>query len=246
MLGGAVSAAPMLRLSNSVVTAQAAVGATASNQILQAGNLGDGILSPSASFSADITWLAVSVGGSQVCPAYFDGTCNPIHFMFSSAKLAAGNYTARVTVSDPNAIDSPQVVIVNLQVGPTPIVEYLAPGTTASVNIGFCGGISAPSACANGVTAGLEWLTLVVSSATCFLTEQAVFSVPVNMTLGTYNGNISISPPIGGNIPVTLHVVAPPVVVSTPSVSQISLQVAQNGPALTYPFLPAISLSNSR
>jgi hypothetical protein len=151
----AASAAPVLRIGpNSVVTAHVAVGATGTSQTLLAGNIGDGVLSLSVAITPAITWLAVSVLPLVVCPAYFDGTCNAIQFTFKSAGLAAGSYSARVTVSDPNAVDSPQVVIVTLFVGdPQAIEKYVAPGTTTDIPF--------PSS----TFTGCSWCPLEVSTA---------------------------------------------------------------------------------
>ena len=110
VLTGAVSAAPMLRLSNSVVTVEAPLGGNPNNQFVSWSNAGDGTLSLSFSISPTVSWLAVSAAGPTGC-----SSC--IQFTFNTANLQAGNYTARVTVSDPNAVDSPQVVIVTAFIG---------------------------------------------------------------------------------------------------------------------------------
>src|SRR5438105_568890 len=64
---GAVSAAPRLRLTNTVVYAQVAVGANAPDQALDAYNIGDGSLSLTALIPPSVTWLAVSIGPAHVC-----------------------------------------------------------------------------------------------------------------------------------------------------------------------------------
>ena len=238
------SAAPMLRLSNTVVSANAAVGGTAASQSLFAENAGDGTLSPSAVVDLSPAWISVSVGGlAESCSGV--ATCYPIQFVFQSASLAAGMYTARVTISDPNAIDSPQVIIVTLQVGPTPINRYLAPDTSASVTIGsFCNGFS-ESSCPGGTVStagGGDWLSLTIQMEGTIGFEEAVLSPAAGLALGTYTGNIALP---SGNLPVTMHVVQPPVTMANPSTNQIDLRVAQNGPAATYPFLPYVSLTDS-
>ena len=244
MITGAVSAAPMLRLANSVVTAQVAVGVNAPAQTIAVTNAGDGTLSPTVSVSPPAAWLAAG---------YCDA-CHYLQFGFGSAGLAAGTYTARVTVSDPNAIDSPQVVIVTLQVGspePTAFDEYIAPGATASLwqtsavctpTPGSCSGLSLAT---SGADSG--WLKVSASSEGSFGFSVQVYSAslapPASMTPGTYSGTISVSGDYSQGIPVTMQLTTLPIAV--PSTKQISLQLAQNGPATTYPFLPYISLSNS-
>jgi uncharacterized protein (TIGR03437 family) len=243
----AVSAAPMLRLSNSVVTVHAAVRATAASQTLQAFNAGDGTLSLSVAVTPAISWLALSILPPLTCPAYFNGSCNPIQFTFTSAGLAPGSYTARVTLSDPNAIDSPQVVIVTLFVGdPQAIEKYVAPGTTTDVpfpSSTFTGCFWCPLEVSTANGGG--WLSVVLAGAGTFYYDQSIRLAPsASLAPGTYTGNIAnLNNPVVQNIPVIMHVTTLPIAV--PSTNQISLQLAQNGPATTYPFLPYISLTNS-
>jgi uncharacterized protein (TIGR03437 family) len=215
-------------LSSSVVLAQTPVGVAATAQGLLATNAGDGTLSLSVAASPYVPWLGVAIGPGNV-----------IQFTFAS--LAAGTYTASVVVSDPNAIDSPQVVMVTLQVGPAPIVEYLAPGKSAVVTLPFTCLFCTGRASTND---GGGWLAVGASSMGTIVYPQYVqVSPPTNMAPGTYNGTVAITGNVSQNIPVTLHLTTLPI--ATPSTNQISLQLAQKGPAVTYPFVPFISLSNS-
>jgi uncharacterized protein (TIGR03437 family) len=67
---------------------------------------------------------------------------------------------------------------------------------------------------------------------------------PVDMAPGTYTGNVTISSSTDdGIIPVTLRVTTQPIAVA--STDRIDLRMAQGGPAVTYPFLPFVSLSNA-
>ena len=253
----AVSAAPMLRLSNSVVTAQILAGTTAAAQTLQAYNMGTGTISVSASVSPPVPWLVVAVG--QVPCSYPGGVCDPIQFTFNTASLADGNYTASVTVSDPNAVDSPQVVIVTLQVGDAqPLYEYLPPGSSAFVSIAPGGLTQCVLRLGNGncpdftasTTDGGAWLSIAEFSSGTFgfmyySSFQIRFAPPANMPSGTYAGNVGVSSPGAPsyNVPVTMQVTTLPI--ATPSTNQINLHLAQNGSATTYPFLPYVSLTNS-
>jgi uncharacterized protein (TIGR03437 family) len=242
VLTGAVSAAPVLRLSNSVVTVEAPLGGTPNNQFVSWSNAGDGTLSLSFSISPTVSWLAVSAAGPTGC-----SSC--IQFTFNTANLQAGNYTARVTVSDPNAVDSPQVVIVTAFIGgwpPLAVDQYVAPGTTVNIPLRNDALCFPPTSCSGVVTTadGGKWLSLIVASEGTLQYFQSIgLQPPAGMAPGTYTGNVAIGPPIGENIPVTMRLTTLPIAV--PSTAQISLQLAQNGPATTYPFLPFISLSNS-
>jgi len=242
MFSAAASAAPILRLLNSVVTVEAPVGATPASQTLLAFNIGDGTLSPAVSVPAAITWLAVTVGAPQAC-GYPGGTCNTIQFTFNTASLPAGTYTASLTVSAPNAIDSPQVLIATLQIGPVPVNRYLNPGASAVVPLSSYSICYMCSASASTASGG-GWLSIVLASAETFSYATAMrLAPPANMAPGTYTGNVAVFGPVAENIPVTMQVTTLPIAV--PSATQITLQLAEDGPAATYPFLPYISLSNS-
>jgi uncharacterized protein (TIGR03437 family) len=225
---GTLFATPILRLQNSVITAQTAAGVAAAPQGLLASNAGDGTLSLSVAPPFYVAWLGVAIGPGNV-----------IQFTFAS--LPAGTYSASVVVSAANAIDSPQVVMVMLQVGPVPIVQYLAPGKSTVVNLPFtCLFCSASASTKDGG----GWLTVGFSSLSTILYPTYVeLSPPVNMAPGAYSGTVAVTGPVVQNIPVTMNLTALPIAV--PSPNQLSLKLAQNGPATTYPFIPLVSLSNS-
>jgi len=64
-----------------------------------------------------------------------------------------------------------------------------------------------------------------------------------SMAPGMYTGSVWIRDYASRTIPVTMRVTTDPIAV--PSVSRIDLRLAQGGPAVSYPFLPGISLANS-
>jgi uncharacterized protein (TIGR03437 family) len=241
----AISAAPMLRLSNSVVTAEAAVGATPASQTLHATNAGDGTLSLSVSIPQTASWVAASVDAK-----------NAIQFTFNTASLTAGTYTGRLTVSDPNAIDSPQVVIVTLFIGgwpPKQVDQYVAPGRNLYVPFnpgGISGCTKSPgnNTCPSISTKTQDGGTWLSVSYSCMGTGgfsecgpyQILVSAPSSMAVGDYSGTVTVDSQV---IPVSMHVTTLPI--ALPSQAQISLRLAQNGPATTYPFLPYVSFSNS-
>src|SRR5215469_13932279 len=129
----ALSAAPQLRLSTTAVgPLSVGVGANAAAQSINAFNLGDGSLNMSVSSSA--SWLSASIGASTNCPAGPVPTCLPISVSLSTNSLAIGTYTESITLTDPNAIDSPQTITVTVQiVGPPSTVDlYVSPNNGAS------------------------------------------------------------------------------------------------------------------
>ena len=224
----------MLRLPSSVVFESVAVGGSVAAYTLTATNAGDGTLTLTASVPPAITWLAASVSG------------NLIQFTFRTANLAVGTYTGLVTVADPNAVDSPQVVTVTLQVGgaaPPPVDRYVAPGTITNIPSG--GGLCF-STCPSSVTTsdGGSWLSIGVTAAATILYYDSIrLAPPLGMPDGTYTGTVTYGESRQITVPVTMHVTTLPIV--APSTNQINLRLAQNGPAAAYPFVPAISLTNS-
>jgi len=111
-------AAPMLRLTTTVVfPLPVTVGAAPTTQTIEAFNIGDGSLALTVRVPPSITWLSASVGAAGACTTVDRSSCIPLRFTLNTASLAAGTYTAGVTVEDPHAIDSPQVVTVTVRVG---------------------------------------------------------------------------------------------------------------------------------
>jgi uncharacterized protein (TIGR03437 family) len=251
-----VSAAPQLRLANSVVEVQTAVGAAAPVQTLEAFNIGDGMLSLSVSVPPSVTWMSASVGAAGPCVYIQDSPpCIQLSFTFNTTNLAPGTYSADVTVSDQQAIDAPQTVVVVVQVGsagPVAVDRYLAPGTTSDIPFtlyapgdkGFC------SLCPSvNITTqdGGQWLTLATAGEGTLPFLYSYFihlAPPANMPTGTYTGSVAITNSTDSRtIPVTMRLTTQPIAV--PSTSHISLRLAEDGPAAAYPFLAPISLANA-
>jgi uncharacterized protein (TIGR03437 family) len=254
---GWLAATPTLRLSNTVLgISYVPVGAPNTTATLDAYNTGDGTLSLSVWIPPGVTWVSASVG-TGVCAfnVYPGAPCTPIQFTLSTASLSVGMYAASVTVVDAHANDAPQVVVVAAWVGgpnynfPPSIDASVAPGTAATVTADFvpvatsptratCPGI--PSSTQDGGT----WLSLDVGLngtmlATSSCSVNIILAPPAQMPAGTYTGVLNYA---GTPSPVTMRVESPPYAV--PSVSQISLQLAEGAPAMAYPFLPAIALGN--
>jgi hypothetical protein len=236
-----LSATPVLRLSNTAVSVQ--------SNVLQAYNAGDGTLVVAVSIPQEVPWLTASVGGS--CPSGTPPSCVLIQFNFNTEKLAAGMYTASVTVLAQGAVDSPQIVTAAVVV----VGSYY--GVDSYLSMGATSVIAVTPPCASHVDTytsaqdGGTWLWVAkntLGSADC--PSYDIHLTPTSsMVPGTYSGNfeqsgfidsVGIGHDYGFSIPVTMHLVAQSLAV--PSPIQIKLTLAQGGPVMNYPFVPAISL----
>jgi uncharacterized protein (TIGR03437 family) len=251
MCSGPVLAVPMLRLSSTVVFVQVNVGLSPPIQTLLAYNIGDGSLSPGVSVAPEITWVTASVGSAQACTFGIVASCIPLQFTLSTENLARGTYTAEVTVSDPRAIDAPQVVVVTVQVGQLPVAidQYMAPGIVSDFLIGQCGhGATNCPITKVSTNDGGTWLAVAVSAMGTTiggtLTYYVQLAPPASMVPGTYTGVVAVDDSIAySTIPVTMRLTTRPIAV--PSTAKVNLRLAQGGPAMTYPYLPFISLRNT-
>ncbi len=137
-----LSAAPRLNLIQNSLTVSVPLGTNGPKETLDTFNIGSGTLSLTASSS--VPWLAPTVGTSQVCG--LRGGCYPVTIAFDTASLTAGSYTGVITLSDPNAVDSPQNITVTAQVGgdvPNSLTFYAAPGSSTSATFTTNGPITA-------------------------------------------------------------------------------------------------------
>ena len=126
-LASVASAAPRLGLSNTTVgTINTLPGQAGPTQTVQAYNLGDGSLTLTATASA--SWLSATVGAKTAC-AQAGGGCYAVSIALNTAALATGTYTDFITLTDPNAVDSPQdiAVTVNTTGVPSSITAYVTP-----------------------------------------------------------------------------------------------------------------------
>ena len=127
------TAAPVLRLSNSWLVTRWERGPPA----LEAYNAG--VRSASVSVEQGVSWLAVSIGAPGSCTdTAFPGPCVRVQFQLNTAALAPRTFIAQVTISDPHAIDAPQVVMVTVHAGPPDPVSVdriLAPGGSADAPV---------------------------------------------------------------------------------------------------------------
>jgi uncharacterized protein (TIGR03437 family) len=218
-----LSAAPRLNLIQTSLTVSVPVGTNGPTYSLDTFNIGDSTLNLTASSS--VPWLVPTAGTSQVCG--LRGGCYPVAIAFQTSSLAAGTYNGIVTLSDPNAIDSPQYIYVTAQVGgdvPGNLVFYLAPGGTTSATFTTNGNIKA-------TVSGASWLTTSTSANA----GSGDFVTTVTATAGSsmaataYNGTITIAGSSFASdnkqISVSLNVTTQPI--AEASSSSLSFNIAQ-------------------
>src|SRR5579872_5874429 len=105
-------AAPQLRLVSSTVgPVTVAAASNGSTQTVEAYNIGSGSLN--LTVSSSVSWIGATVGTPRACTTTrASQNCIPLNFALNTQALPAGSATGIVTVSDPNAIDSPQTITV--------------------------------------------------------------------------------------------------------------------------------------
>jgi hypothetical protein len=151
-------------------------GADPAARALSVSNLGGGTMSWSASENG--AWLSVSTSGETV-------TVTP-----AIAGLAAGTYTAQVTVTAPGATGSPMTIPVTLTLDPPPTPPVLSASPAALAFSGTEGG-SSPAAktisVSNSGGGTLEWAA----------SEDAAW-LAVSPASGSQNGTVTVTASIGG------------------------------------------------
>jgi uncharacterized protein (TIGR03437 family) len=223
-LAGSLAAAPMLRLSSSVIGPYSiATGANGAPQTVEAWNAGDGSLSLQVSSSA--AWAVPTVGAAQPCSTRV-GTCLPIQVALQTASLAQGAYTGTVTVVDPNAIDAPQTIAVTAEIGgnvPNQLVLYAAPGGSATATITTNQYVNVSVATQNGQS----WLAVAASGVGSF-SFGVTYTIGATPQAGTAPGDTHGSLGVFGSsfapdnktVDVLLHVTTSPIAAaSAPSLA---------------------------
>ena len=226
-----LSATPRLNLIQTALAVSVPTGTNGPKYTLDTFNIGSGTLSLQASSS--VPWLVPTVGTSQVCG--LRGGCYPVSIAFQTASLAAGTYTGVITLSDPNAIDSPQYITVTAQVGgdvPSNLTFYLAPGGVTSTTFSTNGPVTAK-------VSNAPWLTTSTSAnaATGSYVTTITATAGSSMAATDYNGTVTISgssfAPDNKQISVALNVTTQPI--AQASSSSLSFDIAQGGQAQTDP-----------
>lgn len=226
LLGAAtLGAAPRLALTQTAFSVAVVPGSNGTTQNLDAANIGDGTLNPQATSS--VTWLVPTVG-TAAAKCSLKGTCYPVQIALQTASLTAGTYTGTVTITDPNAVDAPQFVMVTVMVGgsvPSTINFYLPPGGTATQD--FITG----SPVSHTVIPASSWLSLAQDGVGTF-----TFNVPYKLTAqagakmatGPYNTTVTLAgssfAPDNTSIAVTMNVTTQPILETSSTVSLTGVQ----------------------
>jgi len=173
---------------NAIGTLNIAPG-TNGTATVQASNIGSGTLNLTASPSAP--WLSATVGALGSCPNS-GGNCYLISIAVASGTLPPGNYTEYVTLTDPNAIDSPQdvAITVNTSAGvPPSLTAYVMPFGSLIQSASFP--VVTTGTGVTGTTStqtGGNWLQFM---------KAAPWSIQVEalsgQSAGTYTGQVVIS-----------------------------------------------------
>jgi uncharacterized protein (TIGR03437 family) len=249
--GNAASASFSITISGSAGTPQMTVSPTSISFTVQAGasnipgaqtiTIGS---TTSAVFNYTATattnsggnWLALQSSGTGSTPGSI--TVGLVNF----AGLSPGPYTGSITISS-QASNSPVVVQVNLTVLLVPTLTV----NPSSFSVGQIGSINSTptqraivvtstvptsfTAVASTQNGGSSWLSVSPAQGA---TPPGILTVTVNgggLAVGTYVGNIAITPVGGGasvKVTITLDVLAPAVIVATPA--PLSFMSSEGGP----------------
>ncbi len=232
-------AVPRLRLSSTVVgPVTIAPGANAAAQDLEAYSVADRDVSSETenlrlTLSSTVAWVSGTASALRPCVRRA-GNCVPIRLTFSTQSLQAGVYSGTVLVSDPNALDAPQRILVTVSVGstlPDRVNLYVAPnGSTDEFNF-----VTNTAAVDAAVAPSNSWLTLLQDSAGTFNFVRPFILRGKHQTgqaEGTYNGTVTLrnSALAADNktTNVTLQVTSQPI--ATASRNSVRVRLAQNAP----------------
>ena len=204
------------------------------NIFIEAWNSGDGNLNlqVDGGFSP---WLQPRLSGSQACSFDPGRSCQIIDVFFGSASLPNGTFQGNITVSDPNAMDSPQRTPVTIHVDGT-IPERI--DLYAAANLGSTDEFSfqTPTGPSPTVRVSPAGQYLSVSSSGLgsfrFVHEHLIrATVAAGMGAGDQQGSVEISGSTfaadNRTVPLTLHITNGPI--ADPSQSTIRISAIQGG-----------------
>ena len=220
-----LTAAPQLRLSTTAIgPVYVESGGSAATQTVNAFNIGDGSLNLTVASSA--TWLSASVGSLANCPSGAVTSCNPIRVSMTTTGLPIGTYTESLTVSDPNAIDSPQNISVTVQVNgaPNSVDLYVTPSTGPAPSAAFSvnTGVSVQSSVKTSDNSAWLSFALAGGGSFSFYTPYQILATAQAGQNGNYTGTVTLSgsPNSSDNtaVNVNLHVTTQPILQISPIV----------------------------
>ena len=197
-------AVPRLRLSSTVVGPVTIVqGANATAQDLEAYSVADREFTAETenlrlTFSSTVPWVSAAASTARTCVRRA-GLCIPVRLSFSTQSLQAGQYSGTVLVADPNAIDAPQRILVNVSVGSTlpDRINFYVPPNGASDEFNFATNLPAAGAAniETTVAPSNSWLTLLQQSAGTFNFVRPFLIRATHLpgqAEGTYNGTLQL------------------------------------------------------
>ncbi len=207
----------------------------------EAWNAGDGSLNLTVS-GGESAWLTPVITGTQPCS--FDGsrTCTRVRVLFDAAALPNGTQQGVITVSDPNAVDSPQQVPIKIYVGgnvPERIDLYVRPVVGDSDSVEFQTGdhrqpVAQPALRPNPAGQYLSVSSSGLGSFRFLHTHRITGTFRSGLAVGDRDGTVTVTgstfPADNRTIPVTLHITNSPIV-RTPA--QLSFATAQGMAAPT-------------
>lgn len=227
-------AAPKLRLTATTLgPVSVTQGGSASQQTIEAYNAGDGNLT--LQVASSVPWLTASVAPARVCNVQ-EGSCIPINIQFQTASLARGVFSGTITVSDPNALDAPQNIVITVQVGggvPDVANLYVAPnGSVDEVKFSSNSNLSYSAT----TTSGGPWLNISLDGTGSFrfVFPYRITGRPLEgMGEGSYTGSIVVSgsqvAAENKTIPVRLQVTSQPI--ARVNVTDAAFRVSSGAPA---------------
>lgn len=216
-------AAPKLRLTTTTIgPVSTTLGQNGKLQSLGARNEGDGALR--LSFTSSVPWLTAQVGLNIPCSDSLGKTCIGINVGVNTAGLSKGVVTGTLRVSDPNALDAPQDVVVIVQVGggvPDSMNFYVAPDGTSTTQRITTSNSFTPNAFS---PAGGVSLMVNVPAAGSYATAynyDVVVSAPEGTSEGAYVGQLNVQgsaiPTDNKQIPVFIQVTSQPIAKPSPA-----------------------------
>ena len=220
--GGGLS--PVISVSPSSLQVNVAVGTNPTNNTLSVSNAGGGTLS--YTISDDASWLSCSPASGTST-----GELDTITVTYSTSGLAAGIYTAAITIAASGASNSPQTIPVTLTVSAssTPAISRspvsLSPSTSEGANASsqsFLVSNAGGGTLSYTISDDASWLSCSPASGTSTgeLDTITVTYSTSGLVAGIYTAAITIAASGASNSPQTIPVTLTVSASSTPAISR--------------------------